>query len=142
MASRGAKPFFSFLTFAFLLAILAAAGQALVAWRHPDALGHEAMFASAQGGNWGTWIHFGVLAVATLACFALCAYSFKQRRYAIGFAAFAFTSTFPAVPILPAGASLVGAGGSLALFLACLKITDVLDRRASAPKPAPAKKAG
>lgn len=142
MASRGAKPFFSFLTFAFLLAMLASMGQAIAAWKHPEALGHEAMLASAQSGNWGTWIHFGVLAVATLACFALCAYSFSQRRYAIGFAAFAFAGAFPAAPVLPAGASLVGAGVSLALFLACFKITDVLDRRALAPKPAPATKAG
>lgn len=142
MASRGAKPYFSFLTFAFLLATLAALGQAIVAWRHPDALGHEAMLASAQAGAWGTWIHFGILGIATLACFALCAYSFTQRRYVMGTLAFVFTSAFPAVPVLPMTPSLIGAGGSLAMFLTCLKITDVLDRRASAPKPAPAKKAG
>ena len=95
MATSGAKPYFSFLMFAFFMATIAAGGQALVAWRHPDALGHEAMYASAQAGHWGAWIHFGVLAIA--------------------------------------------AGGSLVLFLGCLKITDVLDRRAAAPKTRPAK---
>ncbi|HTK60558.1 MAG TPA: hypothetical protein VL283_05155 [Candidatus Baltobacteraceae bacterium] len=141
MATRGAKPYFSFLMFAFLMGTLAAAGQAIVAWRHPEAIGHAAMFASAQGGSWGFWIHFGILGLATLVCFALCAYSFMQRRYGMGFLAFLFTAAFPAVPVLPAMPSLIGVGGSLVLFIVCLKITDVLDRRASVPK-TPAKKAG
>ena len=139
MATSGAKPYFSFLMFAFFMATIAAGGQALVAWRHPDALGHEAMFASAQAGHWGAWIHFGVLALATLVSFALSAYSFTQRRFGMGLLAFPFAAAFPAMPILPATPSAIAAGGSLVLFLGCLKITDVLDRRAAAPKTRPAK---
>ena len=141
MAARGAKPIFSFLTLAFFLTTLAAVGQAIVVWRHPGALGHEAALATAQGGAWGAWIHLGILGLATLVCFALCAYSFTQRRYVMGLLSLMFTCVFPAVPVVPAMASLAGAGGSLLLCLVSLKITDVLDRRASIPKPA-AKKAG
>jgi hypothetical protein len=143
MAARGAKPFFSFLTFAFLMAALVAGAQAAVQWQHPDALGWPDQIAAVQAGGWGTAVALGLGALLGLICLVLGAYSLMQRRRAIGVTAVLFAAALGAAPHLASPWTIYVASGSLLLFFLLLKVTDVLDKRASMPKTAaPSKKAG
>jgi hypothetical protein len=141
MAARGSKPFFSFLTFAFLMASLAAGLQALIQWQHPADFGWADQLASARSGNWGTWFAIGLPSVMGLVCLLFGAFSFLQRRRVIGAAALLFSFALAAAPELSSPWTLYAAGGSFLLCLVSFMITGVLAKRASKPKSAAAKKA-
>jgi len=143
MASRGSKPFFSFLTFAFLMAALVAGAQSAVQWQHPEAFGWPEQVASAQAGNWGFWIALGLGTILGLVCLLLGAYSLTQRRRMIGVTAILFGAALACAPQLASPWTIYVAGGSFLLFFLMLKVTDVLDKRAANPTTAaPSKKAG
>ena len=142
MASSGSKPFFSFLTFAFLMISLVAGAQAVVQWQHPEAFGWPDQIASVRAGNWGTGIALGAGALLSLVCLLLGAYSLTQRRRMIGVTAILFGAALGAAPHLASPWTIYAAAGAFLLFFLTLKVTDVLDKRASMPKKAPAKKAG
>lgn len=142
MASTGSKPFFSFLTFAFLMAALVAGVQAIVQYQHPAAFGWPEQIASAQAGNWGTWVALGLGGLLGLICLLLGAYSMTQQRRLIGVTAILFGGAFSLAPYLTSPWTIYVAAGAFLLFIVTFMITDVLHRRAMNPKPAPSKKAG
>lgn len=142
MAARGAKPFFSFLTFAFLMVAIVAGAQSLVQWRHPEASGWPEQIAIARSGAWGAAVALGLGALLGLVCLVLGAFSMMQKRRLVGLAAILAGAALTLAPQLAAPWTIYVAGASLLLFFVSLKITDVLAHRASAPKSVPAKKAG
>ncbi|MEK7545969.1 MAG: hypothetical protein AAB554_02725 [Patescibacteria group bacterium] len=142
MPSSGSKPFFSFLTFAFLTTALVTGAQAIVQWRHPEALGWPDQIESARSGAWGTAAALGLGALLGFICLAFGAFLMTRRRRTIGLAAILFGAAMFLAPHIAFPWTLYASGGSLVLSFLTLKVTDVLGKRMSSPSNAPAKKAG